>query len=373
MLVPILGSILIILIAGIAPKRPVSLSRAVVCAVALVPIWLVAINVLAPLDVSLPTAGTARVAKFGTERLKEKEESLGEYVLIIEGSSPTSRAVDGDLLEAQLRSAGVSASVIQIALDGANHLERLQILREFVEGLSATDVEKLERSRVILCREVEFYYDCDPFNKIEEYAFTDRALDYLNLPNLPKIVRWFGLRFNSIGLLRKRKLLGAMATMEAFNLFRVGYLARLERGELVQSQNGFIPREVRSNTFHPSGPLPQALPGNPSRAELKIYHSLAAWVSVRDADYASVFGKIPVKQCFFSVTSWSDAMYRYNFWLAESSKDQPFFNGDVVPLRHSLADPDLWADEVHLRPAGARIFTLAFANWFIDAIRHDQI
>jgi hypothetical protein len=42
-------------------------------------------------------------------------------------------------------------------------------------------------------------------------------------------------------------------------------------------------------------------------------------------------------------------------------------------LRQSLGDPRLWADELHLRPAGARIYTLAFANYFIDAIRHHQI
>jgi hypothetical protein len=42
-------------------------------------------------------------------------------------------------------------------------------------------------------------------------------------------------------------------------------------------------------------------------------------------------------------------------------------------LRKSLADPGLWADELHLKPAGARIFTQAFANYFIDAIKNHQL
>jgi hypothetical protein len=45
-----------------------------------------------------------------------------------------------------LRSAGIATSVIQIALDGANHVERLQILREFVQGLGDKEIEQLKRS-----------------------------------------------------------------------------------------------------------------------------------------------------------------------------------------------------------------------------------
>jgi hypothetical protein len=37
-----------------------------------------------------------------------------------------------------------------------------------------------------------------------------------------------------------------------------------------------------------------------------------------------------------------------------------------------LADPGLWVDEVHLKPAGARVFTQAFADNFIDAIKKQQ-
>jgi hypothetical protein len=65
-------------------------------------------------------------------------------------------------------------------------------------------------------------------------------------------------------------------------------------------------------------------------------------------------------------------MYRYNVWFSQSPKHQLFFNGDTEALRQSLADPGLWADELHLRPAGARIYTQALANYFIDAIRNHR-
>ena len=373
MVVPILGSVLLILIAGLNPKRNPVLVRCFVYGSALALLWLIAIQLFAPLARSFPDSATSRVAKFGTERIKASEASLGQYVLVIEGSSPTSRGVDGDLLESQLRAAGIAASVIQIALDGANHVERLQILRQFVQGLGATEVERLKRARVILCREVEFNYDRDPFNKVESNAFTDRTLSYINVQNLPEIVLWFGLNSGWNGLIRKRGLIGSLAAMETFNLFRVGYLERIEKGSSLPPQNGFLPRETSAADFNPSGPLPVTIPVGSSKAELKLFRSTVPWVAARDAEYASLFEKIGVTQLFFSVTTWHGPMTRYNTWLAQSTKPRYFFNGDTEALRQSLADPRLWADELHLRPAGARIYTLAFANYFIDAIRHHQI
>jgi hypothetical protein len=335
--------------------------------------WVIALNLFAPLKLSFPDAATTRVAKFGRERLKADERALGQYVFVIEGSSPTSRAVDGEQLEAALRSAGIAASVMQIALDGANHVERLQILRDFVQGLGATEIEKLKRARVILCQEVEFYYDRDPFNKVESNAFTDRTLSYINLQNLPVMVRWFGLNSHWIGLIRKRDLIGSMTAMEAFNLLRIGYLERIQTGGVLPAQNGFVPRETRSPNFNPSGLLPLSFPGNPSPQDLKIYHSTTAWVSSRDAEYEALFKRVGATPWFFSVTSWSAPMYRYNSWVSRSPEYQPFFNGDTETLRQSLADPGLWADDLHLKPAGARIFTQAFANYFIEAIKNHQL
>jgi hypothetical protein len=372
MIVPIVGTVLLVLIAGLRPKKTPSLIRCSLYGVVAGIGWLICLNVFAPLKLSFPDAATTRVAKFGRDRLKADEPALGQYVFVIEGSSPTSRAIDGDQLEAELRSAGFAASVIQIALDGANHVERLQILRDFVQGLGATEIEQLKRSHVILCREVEFSYDRDPFNKVESNAFTDRTLSYINLQNLPEIIRWFGLNSHWIGLIRKRDLLGTITAMEAFNLFRIGYLERIQTGGVLPPQNGFVPRETRSPDFNPTGPLPLNFPSSPSKSDLKIYHSTRAWVSSRDAEYEGLFDKLRASLCFFSVTSWSARMYRYNLWVSQSPKYQPFFNGDAEPLRKSLADPGLWADELHLKPAGARIFTQAFANYFIENLKNHQ-
>jgi hypothetical protein len=373
MIVPVVGSVLLVLLAGLMPRKRPSLILCSAYGMALGLGWLITLNVIAPLKLSFPDAATTRVAEFGGDRLKQDERSLGQYVFVVEGSSPTSHAIDGDQLEMRLRSAGISASVVQIALDGANHVERLQILREFVQGLGATEIEQLKRSHVILCREVEYYYDRDPFNKVESNAFTDRTLSYLNLQNLPEIIRWFGLDSHWTGLIRKRELVGSIIAMETFNLFRVGYLERIQTGGAFPPQNGFVPRKIRSPDFNPSGPLPLNFPSNPSKTDLKVYHSTMAWVASRDAEYEKLFEKVGATPCFFSVTSWSAPMYRYNLWFNQSPTHQLFFNGDTEALRRSLADPGLWADELHLKPAGARIFTEAFADHFIDAIKNGQL
>ena len=109
MIVPVAGSVLLILIAGLTPKRKPSLILCCACGVALGLIWLITLNVFTPLKSSFPDAATTRVAEFGRDRLKQDERSLGQYVFVVEGSSPTSRAIDGDQLETQLRSAGIAA------------------------------------------------------------------------------------------------------------------------------------------------------------------------------------------------------------------------------------------------------------------------
>ena len=373
MVVPILGSMLMILIAGAAPRKNLSLRRVAVWSLLLCMIWLVAVNFAAPLERSFHDAATNRVVKFADEAFRQKVKSLGKYVLVIEGSSATSRAVDGELLESELRAVGIAASVVQVSLDGANHVERLQILRQFLRGLDAAEIAALKRSRVILCQEVEYTYDRDPFDKLENNAFTDRTLEYINLQNFPEIVRWFALRSNWTGLLKKRELVGSVLAMECFNLFRVGYLERVERGGVQPPQSGFSPKEARREDFNPTGPLPLSFPYDPSKTDLKEYQSLRPWVSARDAEYAGLFAQFDVTQCFFSVTSWSSSLYRYNRWWSESAKTRPFFSGDEESLRQSLTNPDLWSDDVHLKPAGARIFTQALASYFIDAITNHQL
>jgi hypothetical protein len=206
MIVPIVGSVLLVLVVALTPRKRPSLILGLTYGVALGLVWLITLKLFAPLKPSFPDVATTRVAQFGSDRLKRDDEPLGQYVFLIEGSSPTSHAIDGEQLEAQLRSAGIAASVIQIALDGANHVERLQILREFVRAPGARAIEQLKRSHVILCREVEYYYDRDPFNTVESNAFTDRTLSYVNLQNLPEIIGWFGLNSHWIGLIRKRDL-----------------------------------------------------------------------------------------------------------------------------------------------------------------------
>jgi hypothetical protein len=148
--------------------------------------------------------------------------------------------------------------------------------------------------------------------------------------------------------------------MEAFNLFRVGYLERIQTGRSLPLQNGFVPRGTRSPDFNPSGPLPLDFPGDPSKIDLKIYHSTTAWVASRDAGYQRLFEKVGATPCFFSVTSWSAPMYRYNLWFSQSPKHQPFFNGDTESLRNSLTDPGLWADEQHLKTRRCTHFHSSF-------------
>ena len=47
----------------------------------------------------------------------------------------------------------------RIALDGANHVERLQILRQFVQGLGATEVQRLKQARIYTLAFANYFID----------------------------------------------------------------------------------------------------------------------------------------------------------------------------------------------------------------------
>ena len=147
---------------------------------------------------------------------------------------------------------------------------------------------------------------------------------------------------------------------------------RLKRDDGPLGQYCFLDRREQPDIARYC-PLPLRFPGDPSKTDLKIYHSTMAWVAARDAEYGKLFENVGATPCFFGVTSWSAPMYRYDLWFSQSPKHQAFFNGDGEALRESFADPRLWADERHLKRAGARIFTQAFANYFIDAIKKHQL
>jgi len=132
-------------------------------------------NVFCPLEPSYRSALSSRVAFSALAKLKSVQgQPLASYIFLIEGSSVTSRGIDGEAIERYLRKEGISAMVIQLSLDGANHIEHYEILRQFCSQLTPDLWHRIRGSTVVLCHEVEAIYDYDPLNNIRQNFFTTR-------------------------------------------------------------------------------------------------------------------------------------------------------------------------------------------------------
>ena len=224
MVIACFGSVLLILLALTGTVSRGIWWRACLVTIVAIELWIATIDRFLPLQNSYPEALTSRVALYAIDKFSRS--NAAKYLFLIEGSSVTTRGLNGDLLEERLRAEGIPATVIQISLNGANHLERLEILKEFVGGLSLSDKARLAQSKVVFCREVEAGYDRSPFNHVESNQFTDRTLAYINVRNFPEICHWLFGRYGLEEVVQHRDLLGALVTHELFNLFRIGYFQR---------------------------------------------------------------------------------------------------------------------------------------------------
>jgi len=99
-------------------------------------------------------------------------------VIILVGSSATQYGVNGRALERILTQAGQQVTVLQFSLSGANHFERLFMLRLFLQEIGAKHREELRQAPTLLLCEVFDAYDQSPLYLFKKEAYTRRAITW---------------------------------------------------------------------------------------------------------------------------------------------------------------------------------------------------
>jgi hypothetical protein len=371
MLIASVGALLLIILALGGAVLPGNLWRALLVTIGAVVLWVVGINLFLPLSQSYPEAMTSSVARYAIDQFSRTAET--SYLFVIEGSSVTARGLNGGLLQQRLKADGISATVIQLSLDGANHVERLEILKEFVGGLSASAKATLTQTKTVFCQEVEAGYDRSPFNHVDSNQFTDRTLAYLNVRNLPEITRWFFARYGFREIAQRRDLTVALATHALFNAFRIGYFQRTQRDRELDSTPGFTPNEERRSDFNPTGPLPLSFDLSHLKKEEKSFQKFTRWNRVRDQDFRRVLQGTSERELFFSVPNWRPYDVAYDLWRSTHSGHALYFSGNSASVRTALSNPDLWSDPTHLKSAGADIYTEQLAAFLQEQIKSGKL
>jgi hypothetical protein len=372
MMMPLVGCVLLVVLAAIqvSPKirrmpRWYSLLLPVV-------IFLLVVNFSLPLPKSYPDSPAPGLVLRAVQKLDQQSLRGIQDVIVVEGSSLTWNGFDGDLVQRVLTQDGIPSLVIQLSFAGANHAERYQYLKEFMEALRPEQVEALRRVKVILCREVELGYDRNPLDNFLRNGSTGRSLRYLDPPNLPIIFSWLALKYRPINWIREHSLVTNLAVYGSFNLFHIGYLPRMQELTGPAKTEPFVPNLTQSPDFAPNGSLAAVPDPVLDKKITSGFVENIAWQRKRDSDYRKLFRGLVTTECFFAFPSWSKPNADYNVWKRRQPGSERFFDGGA-PLVKALSSRSLWYDILHLQQPGAEIYSQAFAKYLVDRIRSKDL
>src|SRR6516165_3119072 len=194
MMVPLVGCVLLVALAAI--RVPAGIGRMPRWYSLLLPLgfWLVIVNLSMSLPKSYPDSPAPGLVLRAVQKLDGEALTGLRYVVVVEGSSLTMNGFDGERVQRVLTEHGIPSLVIQLSFAGANHAERYEYLKEFVEALRPDQLNALRRVKLVLCREVELGYDKNPLNNFLRNGSTGRSLRYLDPANLPMIFSWLALK-----------------------------------------------------------------------------------------------------------------------------------------------------------------------------------
>ena len=331
--------------------------------------WLVIINLSLPLPKSYPDSPAPGLVLQAVQKLDREALAGIQYVVVVEGSSVTMNGLDGERVQRILTQHGIPSLVIQLSFAGANHAERYEYLKEFMEALRPDQVDALRRVKLVLCREVELGYDKNPLDNFLRNGSTGRSLRYLDPPNVPMIFSWLALKYRPITWIREHTLLANLAGCELFNLFHVGYVPRMEGLPAPIKTEPFIPNLTQSPGFAPHGLLDSVQASALDKRETSTFAENLAWQRKRDQDFKDVFRGLIKSEYFFAFPSWSKPNAEYNVWKRRQPGHERFFDGDSASLMDELRSPSLWYDQIHLQQPGAELYSEEFGKYLVEQIQ----
>src|ERR1700678_218395 len=367
MTIPLAGCILLVLLA--AMRMPTTRMPRWYSLLVPLLLWLVVVNLSMPLPKSYPDSPAPGLVLRAVQKLDHQPLTRIQYLIVVEGSSLTMNGFDGNLVQQVLTENGISSLVIQLSFAGANHAERYEYLKEFVEALRPDQVDALRRVKLILCREVELGYDRNPVSNFLRNGSTGRSLRYLDPPNVPMIFSWLALKYRPINWIREHTLLTNLAGCELFNLFHVGYVPRMLDLTPPAKTEPYIPNYTQSPGFAPNGSLASVQDSVLDKRLTSDFAGNVAWQRKRDSDFRKVFRGLAVSQCYFAFPSWSKQNADYNAWKHRQPGNELFFDGDGTSLMEELNAPSLWYDMLHLQEPGAEIYSKDFGKYLVGRIR----
>jgi hypothetical protein len=233
-------------------------------------------------------------------------------------------------------------------------------LRSFTARLTEQQKRQLKQTRVVFLREVENYYDWDPAFEFSRNPFADRVLAYSKPSMVPAAISWILTAEVRSDWLQRCGLACSFLEYVGYNCLGIGYFLR--KPTPYPPLNGYRPDDKPDPQFVYEKFSQSSQP----QGDLKAWEqrwSQVTWVRGRDDEFRSALGGLVTQELRFAVPSLDERQQAYVAWFKKRKTGIPFFAGNDEPLLQSLARPECWYNQLHLRKTGAEIYTDYFSQY----------
>jgi hypothetical protein len=280
----------------------------------------------------------------------------GHPVIILVGSSATQYGVNGLALEQLLSQAGLPVTVLQFSISGANHFERLFMLRLFLQEIGAEHREELKKAPTLLLDEVFDAYDQSPLYLFKKEAYTQRAITWFE-PTLA----WASYQaWRASG---RDCDISYWTLWEHFllNRFAVGSFSSLELPHYHKKIEPFFPLTGTKKTFYYN----EAEKTFRETAAKPILQGLyPGWKSYYQTLFQEM-GGIVTALSFYALPTLEPQRRAYQDAFAAALPPHTTMLGPASPqLMNSLLEEKNWFDGVHPQGQGAVLVT----RWLAEEI-----
>ncbi|MBX9577062.1 MAG: hypothetical protein K2W97_01130 [Chthoniobacterales bacterium] len=270
-------------------------------------------------------------------------------VIILVGSSATQYGVNGRALEQLLIQEGLPVTVLQFSLSGANHFERLFMLRLFLEEIGAEHREELKKAPTLLLSEVFDAYDESPLYLFKKEAYTRRAITWFEPTQA-----WASYQAWRASGRDKEISYWTLWEHVLLNRFAVGSFSSLELPKYNKQIEPFFPLTGTKKTFHYNEVEKEFREAGPSPLFQQLY---PGWKSYYQALFQEM-GGVVTSLGFYALPTLEPQRRAYQDAFAASLPAHTTMLGPASrEVMNSLLDEKNWFDGVHPQGQGAVLVT----------------
>ena len=329
-----------------------------------------------PTGGTYPSAENERVVRAATE-IAQRDAAKADCVVILDGSSIFTHALDIDMMRGTLEKKGMHPCVLSLALLGGEHLEREWMAGRLRSALPEVTLQKLDALPMIWLKELHWTYESHPARFVALNENTPRTLAQCEPVEAAKML--WALTNNwqddcdAAGLKRRKALAiypvdqaTALIHQGAYNLFHVGQLQRMLGGDPGPQYSALgelsVPLGADSKKWWDDRPDADAVYAPSKKYKPRVWFERLLATAPTSWPHRDGFQLV-----LATMHSQNQTVQAYAATLADLGEvhGKPLLLGSIDEgLREELNDPTLWRDHTHLEREGAKIYS----HWLAEQL-----